>query len=91
MTANTTFDNISKNSIEYAILAYESTGGMASRKSAFAWSDLSLARRERKEGNYTGDFTETAVAGVKVIYIPKEGRSSIALGTAHLVSENQKI
>ena len=75
--------------MRFSLLLY--TGGMALRKSAFAWSDLSLARRERKEGNYTGDFTETVVAGVKVNYISKEGRSSIALGTAHLVSENQKI
>ena len=64
---------------------------MALQESAFAWSDLSLARRESEEGNYTGDFTETVVAGVKVNYILKGGRSSIALGTAHLVSENQKI
>ena len=67
------------------------TGGMALQKSAFAWSDLSLARRERKEGNYTGGFTENVVAGGKVNYMKNDDWASVTHGTRHLLPKNRKI
>ena len=64
---------------------------MALRKSAFAWSDLSLARRERKEGNYTGVFTKNVVAGGKVNYMKNDDWATVTHGTRHFLPENQKI